>query len=64
MTSTHQDRAATLADQPLRTTGPTLGFATGTLSSIKDIFGQRELLGMLVRRELKARYKEIGRAHV
>ncbi len=58
MTSTHQDRAATLADQPLRTTGPTLGFATGTLSSIKDIFGQRELLGMLVRRELKARYKD------
>lgn len=58
MTSTKADRAATLAEQPLRTAGPRLGFASGTLSSITDILGQRELLGMLVRRELKARYKD------
>jgi len=58
MTSTQADRAAALAEQPLRTAGPRLGFASGTLSSVKDILGQRELLGMLVRRELKARYKD------
>ena len=58
MTSTPADRAATLAEQPLRTAGPRLGFASGTFSSIKDIVAQRELLGMLVRRELKARYKD------
>jgi ABC-2 type transport system permease protein len=58
MTSTQQDRSAALALQPLRASGPRLGFATGTFSSIRDILGQRELLGMLVRRELKARYKD------
>ena len=58
MTSTLQDRAAELAGQPLRTAGPRLGFAAGTWSSIKDIAGQRELLDMLIRRELKARYKD------
>lgn len=58
MTSSQQDRAAALALQPLRASGPRLGFASGTLSSLRDILGQRELLGMLVRRELKARYKD------
>lgn len=58
MTSTQQERSAALALEPLRESGPRLGFATGTLSSLRDIFGQRELLGMLVRRELKARYKD------
>ncbi|PFG32519.1 ABC transporter permease [Sanguibacter antarcticus] len=58
MTSTQQDRAAALEAQPLRTAGPRLGFASGTWSSITDILGQRELLDMLIRRELKARYKD------
>ncbi|MBI9114769.1 ABC transporter permease [Sanguibacter suaedae] len=58
MTTPYEDRAAALAKEPLRTAGPRLGFASGTLSSIRDILGQRELLGMLVRRELKARYKD------
>lgn len=58
MTSTQQDRAVALAEQPLRIAGPRLGFASGTWSSIRDIFSQRELLGMLIRRELKARYKD------
>jgi ABC-2 type transport system permease protein len=58
MTTPYEDRAAALANEPLRTAGPRLGFASGTLSSIKDILAQRELLGMLVRRELKARYKD------
>ena len=30
----------------------------GTARSVQDIVGQRELLGLLVRRELKARYKD------
>lgn len=58
MTTPHEDRSAALAELPLRTAGPRLGFASGTWSSIKDIVGHRELLGMLVRRELKARYKD------
>lgn len=58
MTTTHEDRATALAQQPLRTAGPRHGFASGTLTSIKDILAHRELLGMLVRRELKARYKD------
>ena len=58
MTRMQQERALALAEQPLRTAGPRLGFASGTWSSIKDIFSQRELLDMLIRRELKARYKD------
>jgi len=34
------------------------GFATGTLDSVRDIWAHRELLGLLVRREVKARYKD------
>lgn len=58
MTTPHEDRAAALASQPLRTAGPRLKFISGTWSSVTDIFAHRELLGMLVRRELKARYKD------
>ena len=58
MTIQQQERAAQLAELPLRPSGPRLGFAAGTFSSIKDILGQRELMDMLVRRELKARYKD------
>ncbi|NMR20864.1 ABC transporter permease [Cellulomonas fimi] len=58
MTTTSEARAAALAREPLRVAGPQPGFASGTWLSIKDIVGQRELLGMLVRRELKAKYKD------
>lgn len=58
MTTTSEARAAALADQPLRIAGPQPGFASGTLGSLRDIVAQRELLGMLVRRELKAKYKD------
>lgn len=58
MTTAPEDRAAALALEPLRTAGPRPGFATGTLASLRDIHAHRELLGMLVRRELKARYKD------
>ncbi len=58
MTTAQESRAAALAKEPLRAAGPRQGFARGTLSSLRDIAGQRELLDMLVRRELKARYKD------
>jgi ABC-2 type transport system permease protein len=58
MTTTSDARAATLADEPLRLAGPRPGFASGTLQSLRDIAAHRELLGLLVRRELKARYKD------
>lgn len=58
MTDTAEARAAALAHEPLRIAGPRPGFMRGTLSSLRDIVGHRELLGSLVRRELKARYKD------
>ncbi len=51
-------RARVLADEPLRPAGQVLGFASGTAQSAKDIWAHRELLGLLVRREIKARYKD------
>jgi ABC-2 type transport system permease protein len=58
MTDIATSRAAALAQEPMRIAGPRPGFARGTLSSLKDILAHRELLGSLVRRELKARYKD------
>jgi ABC-2 type transport system permease protein len=58
MTDSATARADALAQEPLRIAGPRPGFARGTVSSIRDILGHRELLGSLVRRELKARYKD------
>ncbi|MBO1750960.1 ABC transporter permease [Actinotalea sp. BY-33] len=58
MSDTAVARTAELAQQPMRIAGPRPGFARGTLSSIRDIYHQRELMGFLVRRELKAKYKD------
>ena len=58
MTDAATARAAALADEPMRIAGPRPGFARGTLSSVKDIVAHHELLGSLVRRELKSRYKD------
>lgn len=58
MTDTATARAAALADEPMRIAGPRPGFVRGTLSSLKDVIAHRELLGSLVRRELKSRYKD------
>jgi ABC-2 type transport system permease protein len=58
MSTESQARAARLAAEPLRPAGPRTGFITGTVQSLRDIAGQRELLGLLVRRELKAKYKD------
>ncbi len=58
MTDTATARADALADEPLRIAGPRPGFVRGTLASLKDVAAHRELLGSLVRRELKSRYKD------
>ncbi len=41
----------------VRVSGSRAGFR-GTIASIREIAGQREMLGLLVRRDLKARYKD------
>jgi len=58
MTNEGEARAARLAAEPLRPAGPRPGFIRGTVQSLRDIAGQAELLRLLVRRELKARYKD------
>jgi len=58
MTAESTARTARLAAEPLRVAGPRTGFLTGTAQSLRDIVGQRELLHLLVRRELKAKYKD------
>lgn len=56
--SPREERAARLAQLPLVPSGPVSGFFTGTLASARGVWQYRELLGLLVRRELKARYKD------
>jgi ABC-2 type transport system permease protein len=51
-------RAERLAALPLAPAGPRPGLVHGTAQSVRDVVGYRELLGLLVRRELKARYKD------
>ncbi|WP_217616743.1 ABC transporter permease [Cellulomonas sp. GbtcB1] len=51
-------RAEQLAAQPLRTAGTRPGFFRGFGSSVRDIWAHRELLHLLVKREVKARYKD------
>ena len=52
------DRSASLALEPMRELSHRDGFVTGTRRSIAAVWGRRELLGMLVKREVKSRYKD------
>jgi ABC-2 type transport system permease protein len=52
-----QMRLQRLAALPLKPVGPQRGLVSGTVASLRDIAGYRELLVLLVRRELRARYK-------
>lgn len=54
----YAERAERLHELPLHAAGPQPGFVRGTATSVRDIWERRELLGLLVRRELKARYKD------
>lgn len=56
--SAAEQRALKISQEPLRPVGQQYGFVTGTLESIKDIWAHRELMSLLVRREIKARYKD------
>jgi ABC-2 type transport system permease protein len=51
-------RSARLADVPWQASAPVGTFFKGTGRSLREIYGQRELLRLLVQRELKSRYKD------
>jgi ABC-2 type transport system permease protein len=51
-------RSARLAAEPWLSSAPSRSLIRGSGQSLREILGQRELLGLLVRRELKARYKD------
>jgi ABC-2 type transport system permease protein len=53
-----QARMAALASEPLVVVGAPTSAVRGTWRELRDVFRQREMLGMLVRRDLKARYKD------
>ncbi|WP_225753640.1 ABC transporter permease [Actinotalea sp. Marseille-Q4924] len=52
-----QARLAALADQPLKPVGPPRGALAGAVASVRSVWQYRELLQLLVRREVRARYK-------
>lgn len=52
------ERAERLAREPMRDMSPAGGFLVGARQSIVDIWERRELLEMLVRREIRARFKD------
>lgn len=51
------ERAERLAALPLRPVGPA-GGPGGAFAQLADVWAHRELLGLLVRRELRAKYKD------
>ncbi|AXH35358.1 ABC transporter permease [Humibacter sp. BT305] len=55
---THLERSKRLASTPWEEAGPRGGFIGGTVASVREIAGRRELLSLLTRRELKSRYKD------
>lgn len=58
MTIESTARAERLATEQMRSAGPRAGFFKGSVHSVRDIVAHRELLDLLIRRELKARYKD------
>lgn len=52
------DREHALSLEPMRPAAPSVGFLKGTRASLADIWGRRDLLGRLTRREIRARYKD------
>jgi ABC-2 type transport system permease protein len=58
LSSPKQARNARLAAEPLVPAGPVSGFIGGTADSVRGVWRYRELLDLLVKRELKSRYKD------
>jgi len=58
LSSLKDARNARLAAEPLVPAGPVSGFVGGTADSVRGVWRYRELLDLLVRRELKSRYKD------
>jgi ABC-2 type transport system permease protein len=56
--SVASERAERLAQLPLRDVNPSYGQVKGFVEDMKAIWGRRQLLDLLVRREIKGRYKE------
>lgn len=52
------ERFASLARMPMVAVGSKAGAVGGSTAAIREIVGQREMLNLLVRRDLKARYKD------
>jgi len=57
-TASPDERSLRVAAEPLVLAGATPGFFRGTIGSLRQIWERRELLGLLVKRELTARYKD------
>ena len=55
---TAEQRAVALAEQPLTIVGARKGLLTGSVESVRQVWRYRELLLLLVRREIKVRYKD------
>ena len=55
MSSTVSERFARLRDEPMVPAGRPAG---GTWGSVREVFQQRQLLDLLIRRDLKSRYKD------
>lgn len=59
MTTEAERRAAVLRDEPFRAAGtPHQGPFRGFVSGVSEVWRRRDLLGLLVRRELKSRFKD------
>ena len=58
MTEDAEQRSARLAALPFQPAAPVGGRLTGFIAATRDVLRNRELLDLLVRRELKARYKD------
>lgn len=53
-----QERFAAISEQPFRNVASYSQTVRGTFSSVSNIFRHREMLNLLVRRDLKSRYKD------
>ena len=57
-TTAAEERAERLAGQPMREVAVARGFLSGATSSWREVWRRRELLLLLTRREVRARYKD------